>query len=105
MNVQFWKPETLVELKPQMNVVIGMIRQYEPNDADRIAWVTSVTRPKDHGSLHRHGHALDFDTTDTEENKDLTAYLMKNLPLEFDVLLEDEGEENEHIHVEFDPTR
>jgi len=57
------------------------------------------------GSLHYMGLAFDC------RSKDLTAAhkavvvdnLRRQLGLAYDVLLEDEGQANEHIHVEFDP--
>jgi hypothetical protein len=55
-------------------------------------------------SLHYRGAALDFRTKHTGRSKAIADAVQKVLaPLGFDVLLEDAGGENEHLHVEYDP--
>jgi len=55
-------------------------------------------------SLHYKGAALDFRTKHTGRSKAIADAVKKILgPLEFDVILEDFGGENEHLHVEWDP--
>lgn len=55
-------------------------------------------------SLHYSGNAVDTRTKDFAGDKHLLlAKLKENLGSDFDVVLEAEGEENEHIHTEYDP--
>jgi hypothetical protein len=55
-------------------------------------------------SLHYNGLALDFRTKDyTQDKQQLLAEIIVALGAEFDVLLESEGKDNEHLHVEYDP--
>jgi len=57
------------------------------------------------GSLHYIGHAIDLRTRHLEDGgaKRIVTLLKEWLTDEFDVVLEDEGLENEHIHLEFQP--
>jgi len=57
------------------------------------------------GSLHYRGRALDFRTKNLPEfEKDkLVSELKSRLTADFDVLLENRNEDNEHLHIEFDP--
>ena len=55
-------------------------------------------------SLHYSGNALDFRTKDYFGDKRmLVNAVRKALGPEFDVVFEDEGTPNEHLHVEYDP--
>lgn len=57
------------------------------------------------GSLHPKGLALDF-RTKTIKTKEGKLQFHRDIAddlLEFDVLLEDLGRANEHLHVEYDP--
>lgn len=69
-------------------------------------WVTSGNdRQHSRGSKHYEDAALDF-RTKTLSKKDkhaLIAALKKRLDRDYDVILEDEGGANEHLHVEYDP--
>lgn len=67
--------------------------------------VTSINdgKHKD-GSKHYSGNAADIRTKGTGSARSLFNDLVKKLdPLGYDVLLEYEGEDNEHIHIEYDP--
>lgn len=56
------------------------------------------------GSLHYKGYAADFRTKGTGLAKRLFDEVRKALPPnQYDVLLENLDQPNEHIHVEFDP--
>jgi len=56
------------------------------------------------GSKHYEGAAADIRTKGTGSARSLFNDLVKKLdPLGYDVLLEYEGEDNEHIHIEYDP--
>lgn len=74
--------------------------------AAREAMVTSIN-DKVHkpGSLHYEGKAFDLRTKDLPNDTPpvLRRALATALGPEFDVLLESEGTDNEHIHVEYDP--
>lgn len=67
--------------------------------------VTSVTDGKHKvGSKHYEGLAADLRTKGTGSARSLYNDIKKKLqPIGFDVILEFEGGDNEHIHVEFDP--
>lgn len=57
-------------------------------------------------SLHYEGRAADLRThniPDHVDKQELLAELRNRLGPDFDVLLEDEGNPNEHIHIEFHP--
>jgi len=80
---------------------------------DGIVWVTALDNG-DHmkGSKHDPSddtdwrvEAVDLDCGTTQQNERLTAYLKRHLPPAFDVILEDKGGPNEHVHVEYDPPR
>lgn len=69
-------------------------------------WVTSGNdRQHRHDSKHYSNEALDFrtKTLTTDDKKKLIAALRKRLGRNYDVILEDEGGTNEHLHVEYDP--
>lgn len=57
-------------------------------------------------SLHYAGAAVDLRTKTLGEHKRTARGLLSGALLEdFDVLLENEGEPNEHMHVEYQPRR
>lgn len=57
------------------------------------------------GSKHYTGDAVDLGCKefDSEENRAFVANLKSSLGMDFDVLWENVGSANEHIHVEYDP--
>jgi hypothetical protein len=57
------------------------------------------------GSKHYTDEALDFRTKHltTAQKRALKAAVKQRLGRNFDVILEDEGGPNEHLHVEYDP--
>lgn len=56
------------------------------------------------GSKHYEGAAADLRTRGTGSARSLFNDIVKKLdPLGYDVLLEFEGGDNEHIHIEYDP--
>lgn len=71
-------------------------------------WVTSGNDGT-HGenTLHKRGgqcNAMDFRTKDYPEDRwALAKEIVIALGAEFDVVFEHPGEDNEHIHVEYDP--
>ena len=56
------------------------------------------------GSKHYTGDAVDIGSKefDLAEKRQFVADLKSHLGMDFDVLLEHAGQENEHIHVEYD---
>lgn len=56
-------------------------------------------------SLHYKGRALDFRTKSLthRQKHDLVAEVRRRGGPDYDVILEDEGELDEHLHVEYDP--
>jgi hypothetical protein len=56
-------------------------------------------------SLHYQNRAIDIRTKHLtpEEKKKLYAFLRNKLGGDYDVILESEGLDNEHIHIEYDP--
>ena len=101
------KPGVSVKgIQPEMciasQVVESVYRHFGENTI-----ITSACGGGD-GPTYRHpkGTALDFRTTHVLESRILDyifGAIKSALGEEFDVLLEARGEENEHIHVEFDP--
>lgn len=67
--------------------------------------VTSVSDGQHmEGSLHYKGLAFDLRTKGTGVARSLLIDIKNKLqPLGYDVILENEGGDNEHIHVEYDP--
>lgn len=47
--------------------------------------------------------AVDLDAVKTKRNIKIVMHLREALPPSFDVVHEDKGEDNEHIHIEYDP--
>lgn len=94
----------LAGLVPQMAIAATVVRDAYA-DFKCEPTITSCNDSK-HGvdSLHFVGRALDFRTHDfTGDKQLLLAELKTDLGSNFDVLLEDPGGANEHIHVEYDP--
>ena len=94
----------LTDLQPQM-VLAAMIVQEVYRERGGKATITSANDGT-HGtlSLHYKGMALDLRTKDFEGNKQALVLEIKDrLGEDFDVILEDEGKPNEHLHCEYDP--
>ena len=94
----------LTDLSPQI-VLAAMVVQECYRELGGVATITSAN-DSTHGvnSLHYKGRALDFRTRDFEGDKHaLLALIRASLGENFDVLLEDEGGPQEHIHCEHDP--
>jgi len=79
-----------------------------------ILWITEVVAHDGHseGSEHYEGDAIDFviqrdGDVLTAQNKKAVQLLRNGnkLPQGYDVIHEDIGGENEHVHVEYDPKR
>ena len=94
----------LTDLAPQMVLAAVIVeRIYDSYRCDCV--ITSANDSK-HGkdSLHYRGRALDFRTKNyTGDKQALRDEIKEALGADFDVILEDLGGDNEHIHVEYDP--
>jgi len=108
MTVRFTDDVTLGPLSPTL-APVWVVLASAPLDG--IVWVTALDNG-DHmeGSKHDPSsdtdwkvEAVDLDCGVTEQNERLTTYLGRHLPPAFDVILEDKGGPNEHVHVEHDP--
>lgn len=96
---------SLRDLAPQMLVAMQVVEEaFKDYGLDCI--VTSGN-DKTHSkkSLHYSGRALDFRTKHAGGLQRAILEKVKNrlTHLGFDVLLEDLGKDNEHLHVEYDP--
>jgi hypothetical protein len=90
-------------IQPEMLIALELAEPFYKNRLLEMV-VTSVTDGKHkEGSLHYKGLAVDLRTKGTGLARSLTIDVRKALkPLGFDVLLEAEGEDDEHMHLEFD---
>jgi len=100
------KPEVRFHDARQALALIALV--VERAFADR-GFTTVVTSAGDgqhkEGSLHYTGCALDFRTKhvgDSAQKHAIVARIKTALP-QCDVLFENEGAPNEHLHVEYDP--
>lgn len=100
------KPGARVPVTAEMNyaleVVVRVWGRY-----GRMATVTSGTDGEHSAtSLHYAGLALDFRTKDisaVNDKRAMVAEVQAILGRDYDVILEDEGRPNEHMHIEYDP--
>ena len=92
----------LTDLQPQMVLAAFIVDEIY---ADAECTITSANDSKhSDASLHYKGCALDFRTKDYAGDKQaLRDRIKAALGPDFDVVLEALGEDNEHIHVEYDP--
>jgi hypothetical protein len=94
----------LAVLKPQMLIALRVVE----DQMNLLHCDTIVTSCNDSqhmaGSKHYSGAAFDFRTRHTGRSKAISDVIRKELgSLGFDVILEDLGGPNEHLHVEYDP--
>lgn len=103
-GVVFWP-----SMHPQIEAVMPKLDRIFIRLAGRPAMITSA-RDSRHGenSLHFEGRALDLRSNDLDHNTKHTALDEMRAALRapegyrFDILLEQEGEPNEHYHIELD---
>jgi len=89
-------------LQPQMLLVIPRMEELWRGQSLTITSANDGTHMP--GSLHYQGLALDFRTKDvTLDKQRLFEEVKAALGRQFDVIFEDQGGPNEHMHVEFDP--
>ena len=90
-------------LQPQMLLVISRAEEIYAR-FDTPLWITSANdRQHKEGSPHYVGKALDFRTHNLPQGhvREIYGLLVGALGPEFVVLLEDEGQANEHIHCQY----
>lgn len=90
----------LTDLQPQVILAVLAVEEVMG-----FCTVTSANDSKHSASSwHYKGRALDFRTKDYAGDKlKAVADIKERLGPDFDVVLEAEGEPNEHLHVEYDP--
>ena len=96
----------LKDLQPQAVLMLMIVGScYSRLDPEYVVTVTSGNDGKHSDkSLHYKGFAFDFRTKNFNEDKHvLVSMIRQALGAEFDVVLEMEGEPQEHLHVEWDP--
>lgn len=101
---------SLYNLKPQALLALHVVEEeFDALPADGETLVTSANdRVHMAGSYHYEGLAFDVRTkalAATVDKKALRDRIAARLGEEFDVLFEDAGTENEHLHVEHDRKR
>ena len=97
----------LRDLNPQISLAALVVNSIFLKLAPKVNCTITSANDSKHmkGSLHYKGAAIDFRTKDFPEDKKtlLVSEVQGALGPEFDVLLEYPGEDNEHLHVEYDP--
>lgn len=108
MEVRFTGEVEVGPVAAEIGLVVAVLGSA---DIEGTAWITAIANGRHmHGSEHYanadpegESDAIDLDCLSTEKNRQVTDLLHERLPKEYDVILEDEGRDNEHIHVEHDP--
>ena len=108
MTVRFVPDVEPGPVSPQISLVLPVIAGAP---FAGVAWITALDNGEHmEGSKHDPSQdtgwkvaALDLDALDTTKNQRLRSYLSQYLPNSYDVILEDQGGPNEHVHVESDP--
>lgn len=95
----------ILDMRPEIAVAMIVCKSIvESYGAEFV--VTSVKDGRHmHGSLHYEGMAMDVRSKSIPADKRVECRdrMKESLGDEFDVLLEQAGTPNEHLHVEFDP--
>lgn len=97
---------SILGLKPEL--LFGLIVAEEVYKTRLTKLVITSCADGKHGtkSYHYQGYAADLRTRGTGLARQIRDDLVVKLgPLDFDVVLEAEGESNEHLHVEYDVRR
>lgn len=99
------KPEvSLKHLMPQMVMAAIIVDDIYGNHGASCTITSGCDSKHGERTLHGQGGALDFRTKDYDDDKEaLRDEIKAALGDEFDVVLEDLGGPNEHMHIEFDP--
>lgn len=94
-----------VGVRPEILLAISIVQgAYERCGVKDVMVTALLDGTHMEGSLHYKGLAADFRTKGTGLAKRLFDEVRKSLPVsQYDVLLENLDQAEEHIHVEFDP--
>ena len=88
--------------------IFNRVAQYKPfvgNPAEDQTMVITSLNDGRHGnnSWHYKGRAVDLRTKNITNGQEVYMEIFKQLNDDFDILFEDIGGVNEHIHIEYDP--
>ena len=102
------KSVSLIGLRPEM--LLGLVIASEVIDAYRHVTVVTSVNDSGHsfGSLHFAGAAVDIDFSEdlvVDDQIAIAAAVRDRLTSEFDVVPEDVGKPNSHLHIEYQPKR
>lgn len=95
----------ILGIKPELLLGIQIVEAFFVS-MGKECWITAgVDGSHSRASLHFAGQAVDFRSHDLdEEGKD---FLLANLPAalgeDFDLILENRGQDTEHVHLEYQP--
>lgn len=94
----------LKDLSPQIVLAVIVVNEvYDEKDTDCVITSCNDSQHKT-DSFHFRGLAIDVRTKNYFGDKQaLRKEIADRLGEEFDVLMENEGEVNEHLHIEWDP--
>lgn len=98
------KPGVVLDglLAPAARAIAEAVEAFGAVDADAV--VTSALDGQHMlQSLHYRGLAVDFRTKHTTRMPEVVKALKATLGSDYDVLWEQRGQANEHLHVEYDP--
>ena len=94
----------LKDLQPQMVLAAVIVHSIYARAGCECVITSANDSKHSEASLHYEGGALDFRTkTYKFDRRALRQEVKAALGPDFDVLLEDEGVVNEHLHIEYDP--
>lgn len=95
----------LANLSAQMVLAAEIVNACYQNVGVKECVITSGSDGAHRAPLHAVGCALDFRSKNVPRIKleSLRKEVQRSLGPNFDVVLEDVGGENEHLHVEYDP--
>lgn len=104
MALKFKRGISLRHLQPQLVVALQVATELLDELENKDCIVTSGS-DGDHGvnSLHYTGLAVDIRIHHLKNPTMMAEAIRATLPEEFDVVLENLGKPNEHIHIEYQP--
>lgn len=106
--MKFLNSVSLIGMRPELIVgILAVNEAYEKTGLEPF-YTSFNDRVHSYGSLHFAGAAFDVDLPedlDVSIQHTLFELVRACLPSEFDVIIEDAGKPNSHIHVEYQPKR
>ena len=104
MTIQLKVGTSLKKLQPQMVLAAFIVESIYARNGAKCTITSGNDSVHSKASLHYRGNALDFRTKDYVSSKTmLLGEIKRALGAEFDVILESLNEDQEHLHVEWDP--